>query len=84
MMYAPENQNSNERESAAQMGFETEAIRRGMRKEVPEQFKEPYLHDAYIVGRMSFLLWALTRGDRADKHCAEQEVNRLIELGKGA
>jgi hypothetical protein len=92
-MSAQQNQNSNERGSAAQMGGEdplnldkSELIRRGLKIKALEALPDPedaHLTASYALGALSFIAANLTSSDRMDRENAKKMVRDLVKLGQG-
>lgn len=92
-MSAQQNQNSNERGSAAQMGGEdqlnldkAELIRRGLEIKALEANPNPedaYLLASYALGTLSSIAANLTSSDRMVREIAKTMVRDLVKLGKG-
>lgn len=93
MMYAPENQNSNERESAAQMDAEAKTmadyLREGsIRRQKATLGLEETDYDRYraCYGAAHWLALVIESMHSKSEHgreYAKEEIARLIELGKG-
>lgn len=89
-MSTPENQNSNERESAAQMlvdkiTTDSKAIRTAMKADAKGEY--PSWSDeeinAYVLGNMSYLLQQIANGTKSERDYVRQQVKELIKYGKG-